>query len=274
MGTTIAYALRTVGAWIVAPFMLLGPTLGMIALSVVVSAFVLLVFRYTADQRRLRASKDQMQGALLGIVVFQHDTAVMFREEGRLIRGAFAYMLNGLKPLAVMVVPMLAIIAALGGFCSHGPLEPGARTMVTLRGPAESAFAGASIEPGPGMEVETPPLRIPSRGEVCWRIRATAPGVHPLQVRVGGETYVKALVVGGKGRMAALSPMRTRKGFWATLIDSAEPPLPASPLSQIRVEYPPARWHLGPVAMPWLLAFFILTVIVGLVLKGPLRVEL
>jgi len=276
MGATVAYGLRTVGAWIVAPFMLLGPALGMIVLSVVVGALVLLIFRYTANQRGLRQSKDQMQGALLGIVVFQHDTAVMFSEEWRLVRGAMTYMLNGLRPLAVMIVPVMVVIAALGMFYAHSPLAPGARTTVTVRGAraGASALLDASLAPGPGVEVETPALRVPSRAEVCWRIRATAPGAHPLAVRVGGQTYVKTLVVGGKGRMTALSPVRVRGAFWTMLLDSAEAPLPAGPVDQISVQYPSARWQLGPLGMHWLLAFFILTIIVGLVLKGPMRVEL
>jgi len=276
MSTTIAYGLRTVGAWIVAPFMLLGPTLGMIALSLVVGALVLLIFRYTANQRGLRHSKDQMQGGLLGIVVFQHDTAVMFSEEWRLVRGALSYMLNGLRPLAVMIVPVMAVIAGMGTFYAHSALAPGARTTLTVRGTREDAPAllSASLAPGPGVEVETPPLRMPSRSEVCWRVRATAPGTHALAVRVGSETYTKTLVVGGNGRMAGLSPVRTQGAFWATLSESAEAPLPAGSVHQISVQYPSARWRLGPLKMHWLLAFLVLTIIVGLVLKGPMRVEL
>jgi hypothetical protein len=276
MGTCVAHALSMVGAWIVTPFMLLGPALGMVMLSVLVGALVLLIFRYTANQRGLRQSKDQMQGALLGIVVFQHDTAVMFREEGRLIRGALTYLVNGLKPLAVMIVPVMTIIAALGAFCAHGALSPGARTIVTVHGVRSGAPSplDASLEPGSGAEVETPPLRMPSRGEVSWRIRATTPGAHSLVIRVGDRAYTKSLIVQGSGRPAALSPVRTQTAFWAALFDSAEPPLPAGPVDQISVAYPSARWRLGPIEMHWLLAFFILTLVVGLLLKGPMQVEL
>jgi hypothetical protein len=276
MGTIIGLALRTVGTWVVAPFMALGPTLGLIVLSVVVTVFVLLIFRGTSDPRKLRTSKDQMQGALLGIVVFQHDTAVMFGEEWRLIRGALTYMLAGLKPLAAMIVPVMAVIAALGLYYSRSPLSAGKTSIVTIYGtPANGpALSGARLDGAPGVTVETAPLRIPSRGEVCWGIRGVQPGLHTLTVRVGDTSYAKSVVVGPNAKMLPLSAERVRGGFWATFAHTGEPALPDGAVDRISVEYPSAQWHLGPIGMHWLLAFLILTILVGLVLKGPLRVEL
>jgi hypothetical protein len=42
----------------------------------------------------------------------------------------------------------------------------------------------------------------------------------------------------------------------------------------IEVTYPKAQLWLGGLDIHWLLAFFVLTVLFGLVLKRPLRVEL
>jgi len=275
--TALACALRTMAGWIVGSVVALGPTAGLALVAILAGALVIVIFRYTANQESLRAAKDAMHAALLGIVLFRHDTRVMFREEWRLVRGALVYMVGGLRPLAFVILPIMAIIAQLELFYAHHPLVVGEATVVTVHAAQgdTDAISGAHLEAPSGIEIETPALRIPARSEVCWRVKSTQPGAYTLAVHVGEDSYDKSLLVGLRANPVRLSPSRVRTGFWATLFDSAEAPLPSrAPLTRIDVAYAPTAVQIGPWHLHWMVPFLVVAMLVGLALKGPLRVEL
>lgn len=274
--TSIALGLRTAAGWIVGPVMGLGPTAGLVVISVLTGIGVMVAFKYTADRRALRRAKNGIQAALLGIVLFRHDTRVMFAEEWRLVRGAIAYMLAGLRPLAAVIIPMVAIFAQLELYLGFAPVPPGEDVLVTVRAAGDELgpLAEAMLS-GNAVKVVTPALRIPATGEVCWRIRGMQPGVHTLTLEVSGQAVEKSVVVGSGDRPVRLSPHRVRSGFYAMLFGSAEPPLPPDlGIESISVEYPFAPVRLGPIAMHWIWATLIIATIAALVVKPLLRVEI
>lgn len=273
--TSIAWGVRTVAGWLVGPLMALGPTAGLVALSVLTGVGVMIAFKYTANPHALRRAKNGIGAALLGIVVFRHDTRVMFGEEWRLLRSAVEYLIAGVRPLAVVIVPMAAIFAQIELYAGFAPLPAGGEALVVARAPGGElgALAEARLS-GNAVEVVTPALRIPATGEVCWRIRADTPGTHTLTLSVGGATVEKTVAVGGTEGARRLSPHRAR-GFFATLFGSAEPPIePEAPVASISVEYPPALVALGPLRLHWIWATLIIATIAALVVKPILRVEL
>lgn len=274
--TAIAFWLRTAAGWLVGALYSLGPEAGLVLVSVLTGVGVMVAFKYTADRKALRSAKDSIQAALLGIVIFRHDTRTMFAEEWRLIRGSVQYMLAGLRPLAAVIVPMVAIFAQLELYSGFDPIPVGGTALVTVEAGGESLgeLAHATLA-GNAVEVETPPLRIEREGEVCWRIRGDEPGRHRLVLNVGGRTLEKSVVVGDGDRAVRLSPHRVRSGFYGTMFGSAERPLPAdAPVQAISVDYEPSLVALGPVAMHWIPATLIIATIAALVVKPLLRVEI
>ncbi len=274
--TSIAYGLRTAAGRLVGPLMSLGPTAGLVIISVLTGIGVMVAFKYTANRRALRHAKDVIQAALLGIVIFRHDTRVMFAEEWRLVRGALSYMVAGLRPLAAVIIPMVAIFAQIELYSGYAPLPPGADALVTVRGASGDLGAlGQATLSGNSVEVVTPALRIPQTGEVCWRIRGDRPGAHTLTLTAGGRTVEKSVLVGDPDRAVRLSPHRVRSGFFDMLFGSAESAIPADTAVQsIAVEYPHAPVQLGPIALHWIWATLIIATIAALIVKPLLRVEL
>lgn len=272
----IALWLRTAGSWPVEALMSLGQTTGLVLVSVLTGVGIMVAFKYTANRKALRGAKDTIQGALLGIVVFRHDTRVMLVEEGRLLRGSVRYMLAGLRPLAVVIIPMVAIFAAIELFCGFGPLAVGESAIVTVQAAnGDLRRIEAATLTGNAIEVETPPLRIPATGEVCWRIRADSPGEHTVTLDLGGSTIAKSVHVGEELRPVAVSLHRVRGGFYDTLIRSAEAPLPSeSPVQSFSVDYPATLVSLGPVSLHWIWATLIIATIAALLAKPILRVEI
>lgn len=274
MAAHIAHALRIAAGWLVEAMAILGPRAGLVLCAGLVAALLLLVFRRVADQRRLRLAKDRMQAALLGLALFRHDTGVMFGEEGRLIGGALDYLRAGLTPLAFVVIPMIVLIAELDLTYGRRALALGESAILTAQTGDADVLMAAQLTSGYGLRAETPALRIPQRGEVCWRIRAEAVGSHVLSIQIGDQSYSKVVAVARAGDCMRISPTRARTA-WAVLLDSREPPLPAdSGLRRVSVGYPRARVGVGPGSVHWLVLFLAATMIWGVALKGPLRVEL
>jgi hypothetical protein len=272
----IAYGLRTAGQWPVDALMALGQTAGIVLISVLTGIGIMVAFKYTANSRALRAAKDTIQGALLGIVVFRHDTRAMFGEEGRLLRGSFRYMLAGIKPLAVVIIPMVAIFAAIELYAGYAPLPVGSSALVTVEAPGEDlgALDEATLA-GNAVEVETEPLRIPATGEVCWRIRADEPGEHTLTLSTGGRSVEKSVVVGQDLRPIPISLHRVQSGFEHVLIRNDEPLIPGdAPVAAITVDYPEALVDLGFVRMHWIWATLIIATIAAIIVKPILKVEI
>jgi hypothetical protein len=209
-------------------------------------------------------------------VVFRHDTRTMFSEEGRLLRGSFRYMLAGLMPLAVVIVPMVAIFAAIELYAGFGPLPVGSTAIVTAQAPGDDlgALAEATLT-GNAVEVETEPLRIPTTGEVCWRVRADQPGAHTLTLNAGGQSVDKSLIAGEDARPVSVSLHRVRGGFEHVLVRSDEALIPAgAPVASIAVEYPETAVDLWGLRLHWIWATLIIATIAALVVKPILRVEI
>ena len=135
---------------------------------------------------------------------------------------------------------------------------------------AEVAKQEWQLEAPPGVEVESPALRIPSLGEVNWRLRACEPGSHTVTVRSRDATFTKT--VNTHPSPGRLSPRRV-SGLSAILAP-AEPPLPpGAEVAAIQVAYPTGSIPVGPWRAHWVLAFLVGTFLFAMLLRGPLRAQ-
>ena len=77
------------------------------------------------------------------------------------------------------------------------------------------------------------------------------------------------------GQMVRVSPRRLRGGIWTRLLHPLESALPAGSLAAaVTVDYPSRQLRLGSHRVNWLVALFALSLLFGLLLKRPMRVEL
>ena len=258
-----------------APFRSLGPWPGMIFISLVTGILMLLIFKKTSDQEGIKRAKNQIKARLLEIRLFKNDTSGAFRAQGAMLGANFRYMGHALRPMLVMFIPVLFILAQLNLRYGAASLQPGEQALVKVilaegRGVEESA---ASLQAPAGLAVETPPVRIEEEGEVDGRIRAGSPGLHRLTFTVGGET-VEKLVAVGQVMPAKISPLRSR-GFFDLVLYPGEKPLPkGSPVSKIKIDFPSQNLPLFGGSVNWLIAFFVLSLVFGFGLKGVFKVEI
>lgn len=247
------------------------PWVGLAAISLVTGVVALLVFRYTSRQQRIRDVKSQIIAHLLEVWLYRDEMPVVLRAQAAVVRDNLKYLGYALVPLACMIVPMAALLMQADLRYGHRALGVGERAIVAVRlRPGVSPSDVTLVAPS-GIEVETPAVRMPSEGEVDWRVRATARGRHALRFTVAGAEVTKDVVVGE--RMARLSGARVGGGV-PHFLNPGEAALPAGgPVESVSVTYPDASLTLFGRTMHWIWPWLVLSMVFGYALKGPLKVQ-
>lgn len=248
------------------------PWLGLAAISLVTGLVALLVFRYTSNQRRIQEVKRQIIAHLLEVWLYRDEMSVVLRAQGAILRDNLRYLGLALVPLACMLLPMAALLIHTDLRYGHRALAVGERAIVAVKLPFGVSPEDVKLTAPEGIAVDTPAVRIPSEGEVDWRLRATARGRHALRFTVGSAEVTKEVVVGEP--MARLSAARVRGGV-AHFLHPGEPPLPAgAPVQSISITYPESSLSLLGRTMHWIWPWLVLSMGFGYALKGPLRVQI
>lgn len=256
------------------PFRSLAPIWAMLAISCLSGAAMVWIFGRTSDQARIRQLRERIRGNLIGVRLFQRDVGVILRLQRRIFGDTLRYMRLALVPMVVLLVPVLLIMTQLNLRFAVSPLAPGEAVVVkAFVRDADLLAAAARLEAGSGLTIETPAVRMPAAREVAWRVRAHAAGEHRLVVHVGSAS-VETHLVAGEG-WGAVPDRRTGRGVVDTLLYPGEPPI-ASDHAIEAVEIGYAALDLRAFGWPvhWLAAFFVLSIVFGYALKGPLGVEL
>src|SRR5439155_13078245 len=196
------------------------PPLGSLAVVSLVTAIVmLLVVRRTSNQEALDEVKRKIHAALFEIRLFNDDMRAIFRAQGEMLRHNLTYLRLSLAPMLWMIIPFVLVMAQLQFHYGYNGLQPGRPVLLTAhlrpndaggvsdaarRSAGENEVDVASLDAPPGIRLDTGAVWFPAARDVMWRITPEAPGDYELLLRVGGETFTKAIHV--SSRIARRSP--------------------------------------------------------------------
>jgi hypothetical protein len=271
---TINIAANAAGEFLLAPLRAAGPWAMMAWASLATAVFALIVIRLTANREALRRAKGRQTARALELLLFKDDLVVSFGAIGRLLAAVLAYQKRFLAPFLVMLVPVVLLMIQLAGWFEARPLRPGETALVKALFAPGTPVQELDIVLGASdnVAIEAGPLRIPAANEITWRVAARAEGAGDLDLSVAGAPFRKHITIGNGP--ARVSLRRVSGGPWTELANPAEPPLPAGlPLTAFEIRYPPIRLMLGSLHVHWLVAFLILTLIFGALLKRPFGAE-
>lgn len=256
------------------PFESCDPLWALAAASLLTAALMLTAFRFLSPQRSIARAKSLAAGGLLGVRLYQHDPRVVFRLQGRIFASLAAHAGLTLIPIILASPILIPLFAQLELRFGARPLRQGERAIATLRVRDEAALkALVSLNAASGVAVETPPVRIPSKREAAWRIRANEKGASDLSFRLGDETQsMRVIVEDGWG---AAPRRRPTAGLLDQLLNPAQPPIPDSSVAEsIEIGYPPLALSAFGREFHWLAAFIVLSLVFGFALRGFFGVEL
>ena len=248
-------------------------TLALIAL--VTSVGMLIIFRFTSNQRGIARAKAQVVSQVMAIRLFKDDPWITVKCLGRALHANLGYLRHSLVPIAVMILPVALLLIHLDSWFTGRPFRVDEKTCVSVRFRPSSAGTLPSISLLPARDAgflsETPPLRIPSLREINWRIRLLTEGFHSLDFEMNSRSFSKQLVVGDG--VQRITSSRPGSGFPGALLYPGETPLPEDlGIEAITVDYPPRPCSLLGVSMAWWMAFFLMTLVFAFLLKKPMGV--
>lgn len=254
----------------------LGPAAAMAVVSLLVGLLMLFIFKKTSNQDGIRRAKDLIKAHLLELRLYKSDFGQTMRSQGGILAANGRYVLFALKPMLVMIVPILLVLIQLDARFGARALAVGETALVKVKVVPSLSLAGLEpvLEAPAGIAVETPPLRIEEEHEVDWRVRAVAAGRHEMKIRIGAAAAAKTIAVGIKAP-SRIAPLTVRAGGLEELFHPGEKALPrGSEIFSVAVTYPAAHLNYFGWRMHWLVAFFLLSIAFGFGLKGAFKVEI
>ena len=238
----------------------------MLVLAVPVTALALVVFRYASSQAGIRRAQRLIQAYLLEMRLFRDDLRVVARAQGRVFMLSLRYLLLALPPLAVMLLPMVLVLVQVEARFAHRPLAAGETAMLVVGLDGLRANSAVELRLPPGLHAETEALRITSRNEVRWLLRAQSAGKHTVQVSAGGKSITVPVLVATDS--ATVAPLMFRADDPQILLAPQAPALASGqPFRAVEVVYPRAGAAFGGLSNAcW--ALFALTMVLGFALRG------
>lgn len=265
---------------IIHPLRGLHPAIGLLLVSAIMGIAALLAFRFASNAQAITRIKTRIAAYLLEMRIFSDDLRVLLVDPIKIMGLNTKYVAHAFGPFLLILPPMLLVVFQIESRYGLRPLEPGDQTTLTVacRTDTDVLAEGLVLETSEGIVVETPPVRIPTLGEVSWRLRAAEAGEQWVRVvPPGGDDAlaVTKLVWVGDETPKAMARARTARyaGFGA-LEEPAEAPLPrGGVITEIRVDLPDREWRLaGMTASVWI--FFGLATVFGFLLKSRLGVTI
>jgi len=254
----------------------LSPWVAMVLVSLLTSFLMLFIFRHTSNQAGIRKEKNRIKAHLLELRLFKDNMGVQLRAQGRILLANLKYVGHNMKPMLVMIVPVLLILIQLNLWFGSESLKPGDPVLVKVR-LAEGKYPSevpVSLAASPELDIETPPLRIEDEAEIDWRLKAKTAGPGRLTFTVGGETVVKSVSVGAT-RLSPIPALKPGRNLLDQIFNPGEAPLPSSSaVRSIEVRYPAASMSLFGMHIHWLIVYFILSIAFGYGFKGLFKVEI
>ncbi len=242
-------------------------------LSIITGLVMIVLFGYLSDQNAVRRAKDQLRAQLLAVRLFQDQPQVVLRAYGRILTGTGRYLRVSFKPLAIIIVPMLALLIYCDRYMGSLPFQANQPILLTARLDKPEALDNISLRLPQGLTESAPAVHIAEDNEVAWRLVASGEGNYTVNVLAGGQELGKQVVV--SNNLAHLSECRLRGHLWQRLLECAEPALPANaPVRLLAVAYPARDIDLGPWTTNWLVVYFVVSLASALLFKFILGIEI
>lgn len=237
---------------------------------------MLFVFGKTSDQKGIRKIKNLIRAHLLELRLYKDSFDLTMKALGNILRCNLKYIGYSLKPMLIMIIPLVLIIIQMNFRFGYQSLKPGdtALLKVKLQKDVNPLNIDISLSPPLGIDIETPPLRIEEENEIDWRIGVVGHEASSIQLKINNETVKKKINI-SSAPLEKISPLKVKPNFFQLLLYPTESPIyKKSVVESVEITYPPAEMEFLGLTVHWLIIFFILSIAFGFALKGFMGVEI
>jgi hypothetical protein len=241
--------------------------------------FLLVIFKHTSNQRAIGNILDDIKAHMLALKLFKDSISVTLHAEARVFKGALLLLFHAIIPMLLMIIPISLLLAQMSLWYQSRPLLPEEIAVMTvklmtvkLNGNVRGRWPTVNVEPTPAAEVTTGPVRVFSRREICWEIKALENGNHCITLHVNGHQIEKKLVIGdGFMRVSSMRPAWN----WADILmhPAEEPFAPNSIVQSVTIDYPDRLSRTSGTDW-WLIYFFIASMVFAFISRPFLKVRI
>jgi len=244
-----------------------------LGVSVVIGLLMVLVFRYTSNQKAIARAKDTLKAHLLAVRLFQDQLPVVLRAYGKILHGTGSYLRLTFTPLLIAILPMTFLIIQLDRYLGSMPLQPGQPFLLEAQADNAESLDQMQLHLPDGLTSSAAPVHIPAEKLVVWRLEARRAGQYDVGIESGGQTLDKRIIV--SSTMERLSRVKLRGEFWERALSSAEPALPeGSAIQLISVNYPERNIRFLGIDWNWIVLFFVVSLGAGFIFKSALGIQI
>jgi uncharacterized membrane protein (DUF106 family) len=272
--TGLNSVMNSVAGALFAPVAVLPGWLSITIISAVLGVLLLLIFKYTSNQKAIGNVRDAVNANLIAAWLFKDSISVTIKSQVKVFAASFKLLIYALIPMLVMIIPVSLILAQMGLWYQARPLsvsdEP---VMVKLRlNESLQGFPLVRLEPSEVFQKTTGPVKIVTKKEVLWELKPLKKGVQELVFDVDGEKYTKQFVV-GDGFMK-VSLMRPGMNLGDLFLHPLEKPFTKdSQVTSIEIVYPERASKVCGTDW-WIFYFFICSMVFAFAFKPFLNVRI
>lgn len=266
--------MNAAAGFLFAPVAVLPGWLSITVISAVLGVLLLLIFKYTSNQTAIGKVRDTVNANLLSAWLFRDSLSVTMTSQLKVLGHSCRLLYYSIIPLLVMVVPVSLILAQMGLWYQARPVrlsDDPVMVSLTLRENIKR-FPEVRLEPSTGFQKTKGPVRIVTKKQVLWELKALETGHHELVFMVDGETYTKQFVAGDG--FTKVSLLRPNRSLTALLLHPLENPFHKdSPVASIAIDYPDRISKVYGTDW-WIFYFFICSMVFAFAFKPFLNVRI
>ncbi|HET6349342.1 MAG TPA: hypothetical protein VFH88_09705 [Candidatus Krumholzibacteria bacterium] len=238
-------------------------TAGLLVLSMLTGAALTLLYRATANEARIRRTRDVFKARILEMRLYPDDLVLITRALLGALAAQGQYLRVAARPIVIVALIAVPVFLQIEKRYAHAPLAPGENTLVTarLKPGLDVLSVPTTLDASTGVEVDARSARAPVSSDVTWRVGVLEPGRHDLTLHVYDQAYRFPVTAERDGR--SIGTHRTARSMTSAVTGAGLPEIRSdSPLAAVSVEYPPAHYDLAGRRFSWL-ALFVLGSFVG-----------
>src|SRR5262249_19934191 len=166
---------NAVGRVLLAPIGVMPGWLSATLVAVVCGVVFLAIFKYTSFQHSIKRVRNYIKANLLALKLFKDSALVALQAQRNIFVGVILSVL-------LAVVPVSFLLGQLALWYQARPLRVGEEAVVTMKlhESDDPVRTDVRLLPSDAMDVTIGPVRVASKREICWNIRARQNGHHRL----------------------------------------------------------------------------------------------
>ncbi len=253
---------------LVLPFGRTHHTLALVWLSLLTGVGMAYVFKLTSNQKKIKRAKDRFKSYILEMRIYQDDLGAVIRAFFRALIANFGYLAQTLRPLLVLIVPVVIIFMQLDERYARGHMPVGSTSLLTvgLESGTDPFEKNLDLQCSEGVSIDAGPVRIHETNEIDWRLRIISPGTHTVSVTVDGHSYEAPVIAEPLHQM--VGHKRSASSIIEAFLHPALPPIPKhSLITLVHLRYPGVSYPMLFWDVHWIVIFIIYSLIGAIVIK-------